>query len=103
MLRGSRVEPLTGAEGIAVDGAGRVLFVEAFAGDGIEPARRRDGRAHARPGGRAAGGIAPSSTCSRGEAHGETGGVLCDSVREFCRKRGIRFAPGPWRYSGGLV
>jgi hypothetical protein len=34
--------------------------------------------------------------------HGE-GGVVLDSVREFCRKRGIRFEPGPWRYSGGLV
>ncbi len=31
------------------------------------------------------------------------GGVMLDSVREFCRKRGIRFEPGPWRYSGGLV
>jgi hypothetical protein len=31
------------------------------------------------------------------------GGVLLDSVREFCRKRGIRFQPGPWRYGGGLV
>jgi hypothetical protein len=34
--------------------------------------------------------------------YGESGVVL-DSVREFCRKRGIRFEPGPWRYSGGLV
>jgi acetyltransferase-like isoleucine patch superfamily enzyme len=34
--------------------------------------------------------------------HGE-GGVVLDSVREFCRKRGIRFEPGPWRYAGGLV
>jgi hypothetical protein len=34
--------------------------------------------------------------------HGD-GGVLTDSVREFCRKRGIRFEPGPWRYGGGLV
>jgi acetyltransferase-like isoleucine patch superfamily enzyme len=34
--------------------------------------------------------------------HG-TGGVVLDSVREFCRKRGIRFEPGPWRYPGGLV
>jgi acetyltransferase-like isoleucine patch superfamily enzyme len=31
------------------------------------------------------------------------GGVLLDSVREFCRKRGIRFAPSPWRYGSGLV
>jgi hypothetical protein len=34
--------------------------------------------------------------------HGE-GGIVLDSVREFCRKRGIRFEPGPWRYSGGLI
>ena len=34
--------------------------------------------------------------------HGD-GGVVLESVREFCRKRGIRFEPGPWRYRGGLV
>jgi carbonic anhydrase/acetyltransferase-like protein (isoleucine patch superfamily) len=34
--------------------------------------------------------------------HGD-GGVLLDSVREFCRKRGIRFEPGAWRYRGGLI
>ncbi len=34
--------------------------------------------------------------------HG-TGGALLDSVREYCRKRGIRVAPGPWRYRGGLL
>ncbi len=31
------------------------------------------------------------------------GGVVLESVREFCRKRGIRFEPGPWRYGGGLL
>jgi acetyltransferase-like isoleucine patch superfamily enzyme len=34
--------------------------------------------------------------------YGEGGDVL-DSVRELCRKRGIRLEPGPWRYSGGLL
>jgi acetyltransferase-like isoleucine patch superfamily enzyme len=34
--------------------------------------------------------------------HG-SGGIVLESVREFCRKRGIRFEPGPWRYPGGLV
>jgi hypothetical protein len=34
--------------------------------------------------------------------HGR-GGVVLDSVREFSRKRGIRFEPGPWSYPGGLV
>jgi hypothetical protein len=32
-----------------------------------------------------------------------TGDIVLDSVREFCRKRGIRLEPGPWRYPGGLV
>ncbi|MGI9658624.1 MAG: biotin/lipoyl-containing protein [Gaiellaceae bacterium] len=36
------------------------------------------------------------------EIYGD-GGALLDSVREFCRKRGIRFAGAPWRYAGGLV
>ncbi|MCS7008021.1 MAG: hypothetical protein NZL88_10760, partial [Gaiellaceae bacterium] len=31
------------------------------------------------------------------------GGVVLDSVREFCRKRGIRLEPGPWTYRGGLI
>ena len=35
-------------------------------------------------------------------AYGE-GGVVLDSVREHCRKRGIRLEPGPWRYRGGLI
>ncbi len=34
--------------------------------------------------------------------HG-TGGTVTDSTREFCRKRGIRFAGRPWRYGGGLT
>jgi acetyltransferase-like isoleucine patch superfamily enzyme len=34
--------------------------------------------------------------------HG-SGDVVLDSVREFCRKRGIKLEPGPWKYPGGLV
>ncbi|MEX2613377.1 MAG: biotin/lipoyl-containing protein, partial [Gaiellaceae bacterium] len=34
------------------------------------------------------------------KVHG-SGGVVLESVRELCRKRGIRFEPGPWRYPGG--
>ncbi len=34
--------------------------------------------------------------------HG-SGGVVLDSVREFCRKRGIKLEPGPWSYPGGLL
>jgi acetyltransferase-like isoleucine patch superfamily enzyme len=37
------------------------------------------------------------------QVHGSAAGAVVDSVREFCRKRGIRFEPGPWRYGGGLV
>jgi acetyltransferase-like isoleucine patch superfamily enzyme len=36
------------------------------------------------------------------QVHGE-GGVVLDTVREFCRKKGIRFSPGPWRYTAGLI
>jgi carbonic anhydrase/acetyltransferase-like protein (isoleucine patch superfamily) len=31
------------------------------------------------------------------QVHGG-GGVVLDSVREFCRKRGIKLEPGPWSY-----
>ena len=34
--------------------------------------------------------------------HGN-GGVVLDSVREFCRKRGLKLEPGPWGYPGGLI
>jgi acetyltransferase-like isoleucine patch superfamily enzyme len=34
--------------------------------------------------------------------HGR-GGVVSDSAREFCRKKGIRLSPAPWRYRGGLI
>jgi acetyltransferase-like isoleucine patch superfamily enzyme len=30
-------------------------------------------------------------------------GLFADSAREFLRKRGIRFTPGPWRYRNGLI
>jgi acetyltransferase-like isoleucine patch superfamily enzyme len=32
-----------------------------------------------------------------------SGGAALEAVREHCRKRGIRFGPGPWRYRGGLI
>ena len=31
------------------------------------------------------------------------GGEVLEAARELCRKRGIRFEPGPWRYRGGLL
>jgi hypothetical protein len=36
------------------------------------------------------------------QIHGRRG-IVPDTVREFCRKCGIRFEPGPWRYRGGLI
>ncbi len=102
VLRGSAVEPLADAEGIWVDGAGRVLFVESFAGSEIEPAEGETVVLTLGLAGEAPAGFAVLDLLAR-EAHGETGGALCNSVREFCRKRGIRFGSGPWRYSGGLV
>lgn len=87
---------LTGAEG-----PGRVVFVERLqpgvveAGDG-ETVVLTLGLA-----GEAPAGVVVLDLLGR-RVHGD-GGVLADSVREFCRKRGIRFEPGPWRYLGGLV
>jgi carbonic anhydrase/acetyltransferase-like protein (isoleucine patch superfamily) len=31
------------------------------------------------------------------------GGEVLEAARELCRKRGIRFEPGPWRYRGSLL
>ena len=100
VLRGSQVEPLQ--DGIAVEGVGRVLFVESLTGGEIETGDGETVVLTLGPAGEAPAGCAVLDLLAH-RAHGETGGVLCDSVREFCRKRGIRFAPGPWRYSGGLV
>jgi hypothetical protein len=85
-----------------VDGAGRVLFVESFAGREIEPGDGETVVLALGMTGEAPAGCVVLDLLAR-RAYGETGGPLCDSVREFCRKRGIRFSPGPWRYTGGLV
>jgi acetyltransferase-like isoleucine patch superfamily enzyme len=94
---GARGFELTGAEG-----PGRVVFVETV------------GKGTAVPGGdgdtvvlalEATGGPPPGCAVLDllgRRVHGD-GGVLLDSVREFCRKRGIRFEPGPWRYGRGLI
>jgi acetyltransferase-like isoleucine patch superfamily enzyme len=80
-----------------VEGA-RIVFVERFEG-GIEaPAVVLAIDVRAEP----PEGVAVLDLTAR-RVHGEAGVVL-DSVREYCRKRGIRFEPGPWRYPpGGLV
>jgi len=36
------------------------------------------------------------------EVKGETN-LWSETIREYLRKRGITFSPGPWRYSGGLL
>jgi carbonic anhydrase/acetyltransferase-like protein (isoleucine patch superfamily) len=87
---------LTGPEG-----PGRVVFVEALRGGELEPGEGATVVLTLAAGSDPPAGVAVLDLLGR-RVHGE-GGVLVDSVREFCRKRGIRFAPGPWRYGGGLV
>lgn len=106
VLRGHEVSALDGVDGFVLQadgGAWHVLLVERYAG--------AEGLA-AGP----AGTVVLTLDRARGELPdgwalldllGRTaegaGGEVVDSVREFCRKRGIRFSPGPWRYGGGLV
>ena len=94
---GMRGFELTGTEG-----PGRVVFVETLGkgatlpeGAGETVVLTLDGAAGAPPG------CAVLDLLGR-QVTGD-GAVLLDSVREFCRKRGIRFEPGPWRYGSGLV
>jgi hypothetical protein len=84
------------ARGFEVDGTD-VLFTPSYRGGFDAPAvvLTLDARAEAPDG------VAVLDLLAR-RVHGN-GGVVLDSVREFCRKRGIRFEPGPWRYPGGLV
>jgi acetyltransferase-like isoleucine patch superfamily enzyme len=97
-LRGHAVSAIAEGDprGFEVEGT-QVLFTPAFRGPGTAPAvvLTLDVR------GDLADGIAVIDLVGR-RVHG-SGGVVLDSVREFCRKRGIRFEPGPWRYPGGLV
>ena len=95
-------EGLHGFEVTGAEGPGRVVFVETIAkgaavpaGDGETVVLTLDAS------GDAPTGCAVLDLVGR-RVTGE-GDVLLDSVREFCRKRGIRFEPGPWRYGGGLV
>ena len=98
-LRGHGVSPVTGGDepGFDVEGV-RVSFAPTYAGgDGSEAVvLTLELATDDLPDG-----TAVLDLLGR-RVHG-SGGVVLDSVREFCRKRGIRFEPGPWRYSGGLV
>ena len=97
-LRGNQVSAITDGHtrGFEVEGT-HVLFTPTFRGVDATPAvvLTLEVRSEARDG------VAVLDLVGR-RLHG-SGGVVLDSVREFCRKRGIRFEPGPWRYPGGLV
>jgi acetyltransferase-like isoleucine patch superfamily enzyme len=94
-LRGHAVSAIE-ADGFEVEGT-RVVFVPSYRGgvDGPAVVLALDVR------GDAPDGIAVIDLLGR-RLHG-TGGVVLDSVREFCRKRGIKLDPGPWSYPGGLI
>jgi len=103
MLRGHDVSAISDGElrGFAVDGV-HVLFAPTLRGASDLPG----GTAEAvvltfEVRGDVAEGVAVLDLLER-RVHG-SGGAVLDSVREFCRKRGIRFEPGPWRYPGGLI
>jgi acetyltransferase-like isoleucine patch superfamily enzyme len=105
-LRGHTVEALEGADGLALetgDGVWHVLFTDRYAGSDGLPAGPAGTVVLAldRTGGDVPDGWALLDLLGR-TIEGASGEVV-DSVREFCRKRGIRFSPGPWRYRGGLV
>jgi len=97
-LRGHDVSAVTDGDerGFEVEGT-RVYFTPSYDGGGDGPAVVLTLEA----GGSVPTDVAVLDLLGR-QVHGD-GGVVLDSVREFCRKRGIRFEPGPWRYRGGLV
>jgi acetyltransferase-like isoleucine patch superfamily enzyme len=92
---------IDGLELTGPEGPGRVLFVERLTADDVSAGAGETVVLTLELVGPPPEGCAVLELLAR-RAHGE-GGVLLDSVREFCRKRGIRFEPGPWRYRGGLV
>jgi carbonic anhydrase/acetyltransferase-like protein (isoleucine patch superfamily) len=94
-LRGHAVSAIEG-DGFEVEGT-RVLFTSSYRGEVEAPAvvLALDVR------GDVPDGVAVLDLLGR-RVHG-SGGVVLDSVREFCRKRGIKLEPGPWKYPGGLV
>jgi acetyltransferase-like isoleucine patch superfamily enzyme/glycine cleavage system H lipoate-binding protein len=94
-LRGHDVSAIE-SDGFEIEGT-RVAFVESYSGGVDAPAvvLALDVRSEAPEG------VAVLDLLAR-RVHG-SGGVVLDSVREFCRKRGIKLEPGPWSYPGGLV
>jgi acetyltransferase-like isoleucine patch superfamily enzyme len=98
-LRGHEVSAIADGDerGFEVDGV-RVVFTPTFTGGDASDAVVLTLELG---GGEVPDGTAVLDLLER-RVHG-SGGVVLDSVREFCRKRGIRFEPGPWRYRGGLI
>jgi acetyltransferase-like isoleucine patch superfamily enzyme len=94
-------EGVDGLELTGPEGPGRVLFVERLTADAVGAGTGETVVLTLELAGAPPAGCSVLDLLAR-RVHGE-GGVLLDSVREFCRKRGIRFEPGPWRYRGGLV
>jgi acetyltransferase-like isoleucine patch superfamily enzyme len=97
-LRGHAVSAISDGDprGFEVEGT-QVLFTPVYSGPGAAPSvvLTLDVR------GDVADGIAVIDLVGR-QVRG-SGGIVLDSVREFCRKRGIKLEPGPWAYPGGLV
>jgi acetyltransferase-like isoleucine patch superfamily enzyme len=94
-LRGHTVSAIEN-DGFEVEGT-RVSFVPSYRGDVAAPAvvLTLDAR------GDVPAGVAVIDLVAR-RLQGD-GGIVLDSVREFCRKRGIKLEPGPWSYPGGLI
>ena len=82
--------------GFEVEGV-RVLFTPAFQEAGPGPAVVLTLEARTEP----PEGVAVLDLLGR-RVHG-SGGEVLEAARELCRKRGIRFEPGPWRYRGSLL
>jgi acetyltransferase-like isoleucine patch superfamily enzyme len=97
-LRGHEVSAISEGDprGFEVEGT-HVSFTPAFRGTAVAPAVVLTLETL----GDAPDGVAVLDLDAR-RVHG-SGGAVLESVREFCRKRGIRFEPGPWRYPGGLL
>ena len=92
VLGGHEVSPADG--GFEVEGV-RVAFAQSYpGGDGVFLTLQAPGDVPD--------GAAVLDLLAR-QLHGTGGGAVLDAVREHCRKRGIRFEPGPWRYSGNLI
>ena len=97
-LRGHAVSPITDGKEPGFEVAGvRVLFTPRYtggSGGAVVLTLEASGDVPA--------GTAVFDVLAR-RLHGAGDPAVVDAVREFCRKRGIRFEPGPWRYTGDLI